>query len=729
MKKRIRNGLCALLSTVLLLTLLPGATLAAPNDLRNVIVNHTKAIANIEYQLEHRIARLEYSDAQKELIFSNGALPTVYFDYARLRSGVRGVLVTPTSGSFEAFKSRINSAGMLLGQVDSASGAGNIYGMNANSFLLDVVSRVSPVRFTTAKQAMNSEALVSLLDNVNLNAASSKAAIGNTSFDNISAAYANLSLGDILIAYDDNADQDVDPKLHVMIVTDMDPMNRGQVTVTYPSYDQPIYHFVCSKCGKHDTEGPTTGTVPNHVTSVNYEFSAFKTHAQTDPSSGCNGVWESAGATTWMTQTVSFAQLFGQNGESVPAGGQCYLPYTLAAYTQSETTPVDVKLTTDTTADNISAGFTAQITSNYRIVQVDAVLSQPGKPDRVFTNYPAWDAWSYQFQNDELDRTLFESDSGNYSLTINVHSGPVDNSNTLAVPVTNAYHLNLSLDAPSFQLKSSADTVSQGELFSINVHTMINGITGASLTMSYDTDLFAIDTAATRTANANINVMNHPNGTVTVTYFGAALSNNDSSIKIFFRPVRTGSVSIPVARIQPFNIVAAQVSTKNGATSNDLAPARVGGDLCRVGIGCNTVIYKNYAGNYDLLLVFIEGGDATVTYDGVKMPDVTHAYYLVDGKRYTDTYAIVTPRVDVSKLSATLLASASGSTVDALLKYNLDVDRNGIENIADAQAICNIISGKLPLENNLESYLLADVNRDGKVDSNDVTALMAELRS
>lgn len=715
MKKTATKVLAAVLGAVLLMGLIPATIAARQEDLRQVVVNQTKAIAELEWQAAARVARTNHSDEKKAAMHEGGVLPTTYFEFSRTHVAQKGVIVENNGASLEKIKTTI------VDGILPKSETGDYLGMNIDSFLVDIVSRVSGTRFSTVKEAIASEALTALLPAADTTAASSAAAIAGVSASDLNGAYAMLQEGDLLIAYDDNAPLGEAPKVSVMVVTYLDGQNTGEVTVTYPAFLQPLYRFTCGKCGAVSTEGPTSAVPTQHIlATAKYAFKSFAKHSAIDPDSKCDGDFRADGASTWYTETYSFDQL--KNGFS--GGGVGYLPYTLSAYATGNAPDATVTVNTDATADSLAGGFKATVVSDYRIVRVDAVLSQPGKADRTFTCYPEWNDWTYDFANEELDKALFASTSGSYSLALNVHTGPVTDPDKMEVPVVKAYKLELSLEAPSFALVSPGKIVHQGQSFPVSVRTMVPGVTGAKMVMSYDSDHYAFDLAKTQ-QNIGSAKITHDEAkhTVSIEYAGQALANGGFVAQPYFTAKRTGGLPIAAQQTDPFEISSAQV-----ATGGDLGPARVGGDQVQPGIGYNLIIHKNYAGDNDLILVLSEGTPFNITYNETRMLDINQAHILADGRLFSHAYAYVTPNADPANLAATAVTSSASSVLPYIVNFNGDVNQSGIADINDVQCIQNIMDGTLPLEGNQMKYLLADMDHNGKVDTNDMAALLRQLK-
>lgn len=713
---KLKKTLAGLLGAALLLAMIPITTSAAgESDLRQAVANHTLALSQVEWKLDARIARLNHPVTKTDAMHAVGVLPTTYFEYTRSHVANVGVVMENTSASYERFCSQIVD-GSIPATADST-----YYGMNADAFLVDVVSRVSTTPITGVKQAMTSGALVPLVQGADLSAPTSAQAMKGVSVAGVSPAGGNLNVGDIFIAWDDNAKQGEEPVLSVLVVTDVDVM--GYATVTYPAFEQPTYYFTCDKCGTKSTEGPTSAILTKHIVSDSAKFSSFAKHKSVYPGSNCNGTFVSNGASTWHTSRVTMDQLFSTE-ERIAGGGLCYVPFTLASYEGGKVADPQVKVTTEATVGNIAAGFEANVESNYRIVRVDAVLSQPGSPDKVFTNYPEWTDWSYTYKNDALNLALAESDAGDYTLTLKVHSGPFTDPAKTVAPVVEAYTLNMSLKEPSIQLKADAASVYQGNLVYIDVETMEDGISKAELVLNYDPTYFTPDEQAFAQSNSGASLERKGEGQVVIRYSGDALSTGASVARVPFRAARPGDVFVDAKNVQPFAVGDAKVA-KNG--SSEMEAVRAGGEQVRVGLGFNAALFPNYAAGKTLMLVTVEGEVADVTYNGQALTDVSRANYILEGKDYTAVYATVGDSFDLSKVSITTKTSGAAAVRPGLLYYNGDINDCGVTDVLDVQALAEIINGKLPLEGNLKGWLRADMDRNGKLDMNDVTALLEQI--
>ena len=721
--KKLRKTLALALCLVLALALLP-ATSAAEADLRAVAVAQAEAIANVPWTLEDRVVKANVTGQRLDYFNANGIFPTTYFEYERLRFPLRGVMVESNLASLEKFRTMIDDGAAKVSGIGHIGKRDAYYGMDVNAFLTDVLSRVSPAKVTGFRQALTDPSLEALLPGADLNAASSKAAIGSR---DARAAYAKMQPGDLLLAWDDAADVTVEPMIHAMVVKSVDAA-KGTAVVIYPSFNLLLWHFKCDLCGKEDTEGPTSAALPGHVNSSGYTFGSFKSHRDTDPSANCGGTWQPVYASTWRTDTVTFDQLAGVGEQKVLDASRGYLPYTVKAYTAAPT-PADVKVTTSTTAGTVAGGLRASVSSNYRISSFEAVLTKKGGSVRRFVSAPEWDSWSCEYHDPALDLALLDCDPGDYTLTLDVRSGPVTDPNTLEVPAVRAFELDFSLSEAAMRISLDRTFVHQGQPVQVTISTLEAGMTAVRAVLSYDADNWVFDPAASKAANPKASFTDNGDGTVTAEYYGAALPSGAAAASPVFNARRTGFLPKAAEETGPFYLSGLFSSKKEGATAADLVGFRPDTTPLQVGIGMNAVIYRNYAGGNDLILAFMCTPEMTastsdssiaMTYDGHPMIDVSTAHYKVDNDSFVRIYAYLAPAASADKL-------AVGSTKCVELNYDGDVNMSGWVDMNDVQAIDNIIRGRLPLEGNMTRWLQADVNRDGKADAADMTALIARL--
>ena len=725
LKHSLRKILALVLCVVMTTALLPAAsaTQVTGADLRAAAVAQSQAIANVPWTQESRIAKANVTGDRLEAFVAGGILATTYFEYKRLHFPIHGVMVDCNAGTLEQFVAQLEDTNIKVEGYRNMPTLGSYVGMDINSFLADVIGRVSPTPITSLKQALTDPSLEALLPGLNLKAASSAAALASTSAADAAAAYAKMGPGDLLLAWDDNATgientetQSGQPRIHALVVQSVDAA-AGTATVTYPGCSQHTWYLECDTCGAKDTYGPTSAALPDHINSTkSYTFDSFKKHKDTYPDSGCGGEWKPVYATIWRTETVSFADLFGAG---VPYAGIGYLPYTLDVYSN----PVEPKVTleTRTTANTVASGFKGTITSNYRIAGVEAVLTSASGEVSTFTMPVAENSWSVQYEDANLSKALMACQPGSYNLKVDVLLGNTSKAESAFAPI-NIFDLDFSLAPNTFNMTCDKTNADQGEAFTLSISTLEAGFTYASATIKSDADIYEFDLAASKAASPNVTFGQNEDG-ATFEYNGAALAAGSVVAKLVYRPVRTGSWAYSEG-IDPFQVTN-MFSSKEAGGANAIA-ARSGGSGLIVGVGLNTQIFRNYVKGYDLVLAYmhtpeqaIDQSNSTLpmAYDGKPMYDVTFAKYKIGTNTWLRTYAYIVPNADASKI-------AKGTETCSVITYSNNVNQTGGLDIADVQAIANIRAGRLPLEDNITKWLLADIDRNGVVDAADQTALM-----
>jgi hypothetical protein len=310
-------------------------------DLRANVIARTQAIMDVDWSIQSRMAKANIAGDQLAAWKAAGIHPTTYFEYDRLHFPFKGVMVHDNAATLEEFAAM---AKMEYSKVEGIPH--NIYapaeqkGMDINSFLTDITTHVLDKPLNGLKAALTDPQLTALAQGADFSAASSKAAI---SYEAAKAGYAKLSAGDLLLAWDNDADavEGGHPRIHALVVKEV---SGEQVTVLYPAFSLVLWYFKCSSCGLIETEGPTSAALPEHIASDGYSFGSLKKHG------GCGGEWTPMYGATWRTETVSFDALYGKNAE-VPYGSFGYLPYTLNVYAQGAKA-ADIKVSTAIDAEN-----------------------------------------------------------------------------------------------------------------------------------------------------------------------------------------------------------------------------------------------------------------------------------------------------------------------------------------------------------------------------------------
>ena len=750
MKKPISKFLALLLTVVLVLSLLPAVS-ASEDELRDAVVSQTQSIMDVLWTKQKRNAR---ASADFEAMQAGGVRPTIYYESDDLLVPFKGVAVSWKSGTLESFVAEINASGeearLIKGIPNLVLDNYNDYvGMDMHSFLTDVVSRVSADAPTNVKEALNHKAMVSLAGAVNASAADSKSAADPAA---VKAAYSKLKKGDILIAWNDNADVGIAsntdsptqidyPKLSVLVVKEVSGEN---VTVMYAGYHQPVWHFICDKCGQASTE--LTYRFPRaHSWFNSYDtWKGFTTHNDTYTDSNCKGTWEGQYATTWRTETVTFDQLIGgPAGSNVPYGSDStYLPYTLAVYAGGAA-KADVKATNATPATDISGGFKVTVSSNYRIAGFEAVLTgADGSVKRFSSAAPDYKSWTVEYSDPALDLALMDAKLGKYKLELFAKTGCADaKGNT---PLVSAYTMDFNLEAASFQFSTDKTAVPQGDTVTAKITAKKAGAAVIKTAVAFDPDCFEFDEARSKAASPNVTFATefggttaNPTGQVNVRYSGKAVAANATPVTLYFNAKRTGLYPVTEG-VDPFKMLFLQTSATEGAADAQLVSDRAEG-MGQIVVGFNTVLYKNYAAGNDLVLAYVSNAyedlvkktTLPMMYDGVLMEEVTQARYTVDGSRYLVCFGHIGPDLDPMLITKN---EASDAEMSPELEYNEfntglfhDVNQSGVVDVADAQTIMNIADGTLPLEGNVTKWYLADIDRNGQVNAADRDALMSYL--
>lgn len=722
MKKHSR-AIGALLTLTMLLGLLPMSAAAqdtvAGADLRAGTVERVEAIMDVDWTLQARQAKASITGQDRLDYQAAGIVPTTYFEYSRLRFNYKGVIVENNPATLEEFAAMASMEHSVVeGIPHNTYSNAELKGMDINSFLTDVSTRLLKQPLTGLRQALTSQELTALAVGADLSAASSKAGIG---FEAAKAGYEKLGAGDLLLAWDDNADavEGGHPRIHALVVKEV---NGEQVTVMYPAFSLLLWYFKCDKCGVVETEGPTSATVPNHVESLGYSFGNFRKHDD------CGGEWGPLYATTWRTETVSYDQLYGQGDAAVPYGSFGYLPYTFNAYAQGAKT-ARVTVESGINEENYLSGFTAHVTSDYRITGVKAVITRNGEVIKEVTGAPALGSKEYTFSNPAMDEALRTCPSGTANkLSFYVRSGPLTGAELEQDAYREVYSFDFTVGQNVVSLSADKDYLGQGERINVSVNALENGFTGMRAHVVYDPKSYVFEPETSRAANPGVTFEDR-GGQVVVERYGKALGAGDTAATLVFHALRTGAFPIEAKDNGQIYCSGVYISTKAGATAADLKVAKPDATAVQPAVGYNVIIYEDYAAGQDLLVLFTateeqihNQTDSTLkmAYDGKPMYDVTTARYETGEGDIQRIYAVLAEQADVGKISV-------GGTACEQLLYTDDVNQSGVLDIRDVQTVANIINGTLPLKGNEIKWLMADVDRSGKVDMDDLNVLLNKL--
>jgi hypothetical protein len=196
-------------------------------------------------------------------------------------------------------------------------------------------------------------------------------------------------------------------------------------------------------------------------------------------------VYEPLYGTTWRTETVSFDTLAYAGEEHVFYGcNTAYLPYTLTAYSGG-TPAVQASATSTVTPATVNGGFTAKVTSNYRILGFEAVLtSDTGAVQRFASVLPGWDKWTWDYNDPTLDLALMETSSGAYKLELFAQTGPT-NPVDGTTPIVPVYSMNFDLSGAGVVLALDNATPQQGDTVTVTLTNPAGGLTDIKTNVSY----------------------------------------------------------------------------------------------------------------------------------------------------------------------------------------------------------------------------------------------------
>lgn len=135
---------------------------------------------------------------------------------------------------------------------------------------------------------------------------------------------------------------------------------------------------------------------------------------------------------------------------------------------------------------------------------------------------------------------------------------------------------------------------------------------------------------------------------------------------------------------------------------------------------------KEYVPGYSLVLVYTDG-NATFTYDGTAMYDVTTAGYKYKTEESETSYTHVYALVVEGEADQTKIAAGTTPVVEKLKCNDLDVNKSGSVDLRDAVAVVAVYNANETYMTNYVSIVLeADVNHDKHVDIKDFGAIKAE---
>lgn len=135
---------------------------------------------------------------------------------------------------------------------------------------------------------------------------------------------------------------------------------------------------------------------------------------------------------------------------------------------------------------------------------------------------------------------------------------------------------------------------------------------------------------------------------------------------------------------------------------------------------------EDYVPRYSLVLVYTDG-NATFTYDGTAMYDVTTAGYECKTEESETSYDHVYALVVEGEADQTKIAAGTTPVAGTLQCNDLDVNKSGSVDLRDAVAVVAVYNANANYMTNYMSIVLeADVNHDKHVDATDFGAIKAE---
>lgn len=409
---------------------------------------------------------------------------------------------------------------------------------------------------------------------------------------------------------------------------------------------------------------------------------------------------------------LSFYEIWnGKAGTtSTPIIRSGHMAFTMNAYSQGGVEPAKIDTILHFDPENARGGVTLSVGSSYRLISGTAVLTDLDRNKVVYEgeHFFRFNASSSDYEDTALNDAMSTLTKGKYRLEIHIKSGPVTDLTTLEVPSTKVLDETFDVHKAELTLAADRTLVYQGE----QVKTVISAPNGADairVSLSYAMGLFELNAEATRAANPGISLqVNELIGVVTAEGRGAQM-------ELFFDALRSGAEPALGEDALRFTIVDSAVTPRGGAMSR----AYANGAHVAVELSYNLKIFRQYLPGWDLVLVCtLDSG--SFTYDGKAMYDVSQGGYLVDGGGYPCVYAILAPDADSRKLS-------QGSSDAVSVNYGADANMSGWVDLADAQQVANVINGMVTPASDMARCLAADVNKDGKVDKQDIAAVWRQL--
>ena len=419
------------------------------------------------------------------------------------------------------------------------------------------------------------------------------------------------------------------------------------------------------------------------------------------------------GTVFYVDHELTFYEIW--NGKaatsSTPVIRSGHMAFTMNAYTQGGVEAARIDISSGFDPENARAGVILGVDSSYRLISGTVVLTDLTQNKVLYENehFFRFNASSSMYEDPALNDAMATLAEGSYRLEISIKSGPVTDLSTLEVPTTKVMDETFTVRKSELTLAADRTRVHQGEQVTVTVAAQ-GAADRIKAGLSYDMNLFELDMAATRKANPGIDLQND-----TLTK-AVKVDHESAQIELIFTALRSGSEPVLGADAPRFTLTEGHVARPGGGLTDAFAR----GNFLAVELGYNLKVFRDYLPGWDLVLVFTME-NAPFTYDNNPMCDVGRSGYLVDGMGFPCTYAWLAPNADTAKLDP-------GTEEGADVNYGADTNLSGWVDLADAQQVANVLRGAVTPSSDMVRSLAADVNKDGKVTQDDITAIWEQIR-
>lgn len=653
-------------------------TIAVSEDtLRQIVVRYIK----------EKVAAVEWTPKEKAGSYLPGYL---------YKGVAQGAYATAVSSSYERFLTSIDSDGFATPIAEG------YLGMDGAAAFCDIITLVSRSHINGLAQASDTNRLIPL-GGLSMQVPGSTTPNWRTGHAGITAeqayeSYALVKPGDVFVSTKGSSQG--------MLAT-------GETTV------------VRGSDGKIDPAASTVvvTSTPSSAPWYYYQVDGQQVVSKTAPDAYLSAEPKATylyGTAWFVDNVVTFEQLW--NGvdatDSTPQIRSGHMAYTLYEYTQGAVDQVQVQTDIHFDPFNGRNGVSLGVSSNYRVVSGNAVLTDTDSGKVLFddTFMFNWSNFSGEYNDANLNAIMENLPVGNYHLKVSVKTGPITDPAVLELPVVSVLDQKFTVIDPQLAIQAERSRVEQGDALNIRLNAAANGIDRIDAAVKYAADLFEFDLAATQEANPGL-TFEVSELSQTVSLSGSAKAASGQALAtLCFKAIRTAEAPIVGESAPAFTITRSQVGLNGG----ELTEGGAQGQSTVVEVGYNTAVYEDFLPGWDLLMV--NTLDPIIyTYDGKPMYDLTDNGYLVDGKGYACVNAILVSEVNIDKL-------AEGEQSNPVLKYGFDANLSGWVDMNDVQQVINVLKGTVTPADDMARCIAADVNKDGRVDNDDMLAVWNELR-